>query len=103
MPDPATQLQRLLEAGFEFQTFERYPRHLGATRDGCIALLEATPEGLKMIGAPGWRMGEVMGVVVLREGRKVFQAKNEFLDATPERLELLTRFQVDLGGVLQGE
>ena len=100
MPDPSEQLQRLYVEGFELQTFERYPNSIGVLRDGCIALLRATPAGLEMIGTPGWRMGEVMGVLVEREGRKVFQAKSETLEATPERIETLRRFRDDLERLL---
>ncbi|HMK30369.1 MAG TPA: hypothetical protein VK473_11845 [Terriglobales bacterium] len=96
MPDPAEQLQRLFLAGFEFQTFDRFPNAVGAVKDGCIALLRPTTEGLELIGAPGWRMGEVMGVLVEREGRPVFQHKDEVLPATPEKLELLRRFSEEL-------
>lgn len=96
MPDPTEQLQRLAEAGFGLETFERYPRTVGALRDGCIALLEVTPTGLKMIGAAGWRMGEAMGVLVEKEGRQVFQAKSEVVEASPERLEKLRQFRSDL-------
>jgi len=96
MPDPSEQLQRLAEAGFGLETFDRYPRAVGVTRDGCIALLESTPTGLRIIGTPGWRMGEVMGVLVEREGRQVFQAKSELLEATPDRLERLNRFRAEL-------
>ena len=101
MPDPAEQLQRIYAAGFELQTFDRYPRSVGVVRDNCIALLDVTPEGLKMLGTPGWRMGEVMGVLVEREGRQVFQAKSELVDATPERFELLRRFRADLEKLLE--
>jgi hypothetical protein len=100
MPDPAEQLQQLYMAGFELQTFERYPTSIGVLRDGCIALVRATPDGLEIVGAPGWRMGEVLGVLVEREGRQVFQAKSEILEATPERLESLRRFREDLQRVL---
>lgn len=96
MPDPSEQLQRLYIAGFELQTFERYPNSIGVLRDGCIALLRATPAGLEMIGMPGWRMGEVLGVLVERDGQKVFQAKTEIVEATPERLETLRQFRDDL-------
>jgi hypothetical protein len=96
MPDPTEQLQRLADAGFSFETFDRYPRTVGAVRDGCIALLEFTPVGLKMIGTPSWRMGEVMGVLVAKGDRQVFQAKAETVEATPERLEVLSRFRSEL-------
>ena len=98
--DPADQLQRLYLAGFELQTFDRFPKAVGVVRDGCIALLEATPAGLKMIGTPGWRMGEVMGVLVEEGACKVFRAKSETVEATPERLEALRRFRGDLENLL---
>ena len=100
MPDPSEQLQRLYVEGFELQTFERYPNSVGVLRDGCIALLRATPAGLEIIGTPGWRMGEVLGVLVEREGRQVFQAKSEAVEATPERLEALRRFAAELRELL---
>ncbi|MGE0407339.1 MAG: hypothetical protein AB7O65_13670, partial [Candidatus Korobacteraceae bacterium] len=90
-------------AGFEIEGFEMYPRAVGVLRDGAISLLEATPEGLRMIGSPGWRMGELMGVLVEKDGRKVFQAKAEIVEATPERLEILRRFRKELETLLATE
>jgi hypothetical protein len=98
--DTADQLRHLYSAGFDIQTFERYPRHIGAVRDQCLALLEVTPTGLKMTGTPGWRMGELMGVLVERAGRQVFQAKEEMIEASPEKLEALRRFRQDLEKLL---
>ncbi len=98
--DSASQLQRIYQSGFEIQTFERFPRAVGVLRDGCIALLEPTPDGLKMIGTPGWRMGEVMGVLVQQGCHQVFQSKGELVAATPERLETLRRFREDLERLL---
>jgi hypothetical protein len=100
MPDSAEQLQRLYLAGFELQTFDRYPNAIGVLRDGCIALLRATPTGLQTIGAPGWRMGEVLGVLVEKEGRQVFQSKSEIVEATPERLAALSKFREELQQML---
>ena len=100
MADPSEQLQKLYLAGFELQAFERFPTSVGVLRDGCIALLRATPQGLEIIGTPGWRMGEVMGVLVERDGRRIFQAKSETVEATPEKLEALRRFREDLNRVL---
>lgn len=99
--DPASQLQQLYLAGFEFQTFDRYAKCVAVVRDNCIALLVPTPDGLQLLGTPGWRMGEVMGVLVERESRQVFQAKEEIVEATPERLEALRRFGEDLARVLR--
>jgi hypothetical protein len=96
MPDSAEQLQQLYLAGFELQTFDRFPKCIGVMRDGCIALLVPGVDGLQVLGSPGWRMGEVMGVLTEVEGRKVFQAKSEIVEATPERLEALEKVRAEL-------
>ena len=100
MPDASEQLQAIYLEGFELQTFERYPSCIGVLRDGCIALLRATPKGLELVGTPGWRMGEVLGVLVEKDGHQVFQAKADVVEATRERLEALQRFRTDLDSVL---
>src|ERR1700758_4522383 len=100
--DSAEQLQRLYLAGFELQTFERYPKCVGVIRDNCIALLVPGVDGFQMLGTPGWRMGEVIGVLTEIQGRKVFQAKSEIVEATEERLEILNRFRTDLTAILAG-
>ena len=100
--DSAEQLQRIYLAGFELQTFDRYPKCVGAIRDNCIALLVPGVDGLQVLGTPGWRMGEVMGVLTEREGRQVFQAKSEIVEATPERLAVLQKFRQDLEKLLGG-
>jgi hypothetical protein len=101
MPDSAEQLQRLYTAGFELQIFERYPKCVGVMRDNCVALLVPGVDGLQILGTPGWRMGEVMGVLTEREGRRVFQAKTEIVEATEERLAILQRFRDDMAGELR--
>jgi len=55
---------------------------------------------LQMVGAPGWRMGEVLGVLVEKDGKQAFQAKTEVVEATPERLETLRRFKLELEELL---
>jgi hypothetical protein len=103
MPDSAEQLQRLYLAGFELQTFERYPKCIGVVRGACVALLVPGVDGVQILGTPGWRMGEVMGVLTEKAGKKVFQAKDETQDATPERLEALQQFREQLTQVIKGQ
>lgn len=103
MPDPAEQLQQLYVAGFDVQTFDRFPKAVGVLRDNCVAFLVPSPDGLQILGNVGWRMGESLGPLVEREGRKIFLHKGEILEATPERIETLERFRDDLGRVLRGE
>ena len=67
--DLAEQLQRIYLAGFELQTFDRYPKCVGVIRDNCIALLVPGVDGFQVLGTPGWRMGEVMGVLTRVGGK----------------------------------
>jgi hypothetical protein len=100
--DSAEQLQRIYLAGFELQTFDRYPKCVGVVRDNCIALLVPGVDGLQVLGTPGWRMGEIIGVLTEKDGRQVFQAKSEIVEATAERLAVLQKFRQDLTKLLGG-
>ncbi len=100
--DPAEQLQRIYLAGFELQTFDRFPKCVGVVRDNCIAMLVPGVDGFQIMGTPGWRMGEAIGVLVEKNGRLVFQNKQEILEATPQRLEMLRKFKEDLKKVMDG-
>jgi len=99
-PDLAHQLQQIYLAGFELETFDRFPKCLGVVRDGCIAMLVPATDGFQVLGVPGWRMGEAIGVLVEKDGRQVFQNKQKIVEATPERLQLLARFKEDLKSLL---
>lgn len=99
--DLAEQLQRIYLAGFELQTFDRFPKCVGVIRDNCIAMLVPGVDGFQILGTPGWRMGEAIGVLVEKNGRQIFQNKQEVLDATPERLSLLHKFKEDLKALLE--
>lgn len=100
MPDPAEQLQRIYLAGFDLQTFDLFPKCVGVVRDDCVALLVPSVDGLQMLGTPGWSIGEAIGVLTEKDGRQVFQAKQEIVDASPERLETLRSFRASLQTVL---
>lgn len=101
MADSAEQLQRLYLAGFELQMFERYPKCVGVVRGDCVAVLVPGMDGVQILGTPGWRMGEVMGVLTELDGRQVFQAKSEVIEATAERIETLRRFREDLNQTIR--
>ncbi len=96
MPDPSRQLQVLYLAGFEIETFDRFPNTVGLVKGNCIALVQPGLDGLKLLGQPGWHMGEVLGVLVEKAGRRIFQAKSELVEATPERLSELESFRREL-------
>lgn len=103
MQDSAEQLQRLYVAGFELETFERFPKAIGVLRQGYIAFLVPGPDGLQILGNVGRRMGESLGPLVDRGGRKVFVHKQEELEATEEMIADLEQFRSDLRRLLQGE
>lgn len=90
-------------AGFELQTFERFPKAIGVLRDQWIAFLVPGPDGLQILGNIGRRMGESLGPLVERNGRKVFLHKDESIDATPDLIEGYERFRVDLKNILRGQ
>jgi len=98
--DPSEILQSLYVAGFELQTFDRFPRAIGVIKGNCIVLLEPSGSGLRFVGRPGWRLGEVLGVLTTRNGQQVFQAKDQILEATPERLRELQEFEGELAAFL---
>ena len=100
---PEEQLQRLYLAGFDLQTFDRFPKAIGVLRDNCIAFLVPGPEGLQILGNVGWRMGESLGPLVERGGRQVFVHKDEVLEATPERIATLYQFRNELKSILRGD
>jgi hypothetical protein len=98
------QLQRLYMAGFELQTFERFPQAIGVMKNGYIAfLIPGGPEGLQILGNVGRRMGESLGPLVERAGRQVFLHKDEIIEATPEMIEGLSAFKAEVKSHLRGK
>jgi hypothetical protein len=100
MPDPAEQLQKIYLAGFELQSLERFPAAVGVVKGNCIVLLQAMPTGLQPIGQAGWRLGDALGVLVEKEGKRFFQNKLNIVEATPERLAELDAFRQELENLL---
>src|SRR5690348_8661360 len=103
MPDSAEILQKLYVAGFDVQTYERFPRAAGISKGDCIALLEPdATAGLRVIGRSGWKIGDAIGVLTSHAGRPVFQSKNQVVEATPERLKILEAFERELAQYVDG-
>jgi hypothetical protein len=101
---PEEQLQRLYMAGFELQTFERFPQAIGVIKNGYIAfLIPGGPEGLQILGNVGRRMGESLGPLVERAGRQVFLHKDDIIEATPEMIEGLSAFKAEVKSHLRGK
>ena len=97
MPDSAEILQALYAAGFDIHSFDRFPRAIGISRGDCIALFEPDNKaGLRMLGRPGWKIGDSIGVLTTHDGRSVFQWKDQVVEATPERIKALQEFEREL-------
>jgi len=104
MPDPAEMLQKLYLAGFDIQTLDRFPRSIGIIRGDCIALLEPDASaGLRLVGRPGWRIGDAIGALTTRGGISVFRWKDQVIEATPERLHIFQSFERELVELLMTE
>jgi hypothetical protein len=100
MPAPEEILQKLYMAGFELETFDRFPNAIGVQRGGYVALLVPSQDGLQILGNVGKRMGESLGPLVERSGRKVFVHKEEIVEATAEMIAELQQFREDLKRLL---
>ena len=88
----------------DFLGFSSDGRYLYAAGDDKVVHVWPTgPDGLQILGNVGWRMGESLGPLVERGGRKVFVHKQETLEATPERISALEAFKADLRRLLRGE
>jgi hypothetical protein len=98
------QLQRLYMAGFELQTFERFPQAIGVIKNSYMAfLIPGGPEGLQILGNVGRRMGESLGPLVERNDRQVFLHKQEIIEATPEMIAELNAFKSELKSLVRGK
>ena len=100
MSDSAEMLQKLFVAGFDIQSFDRFPRVIGISRGDCIALLEPDTNGLRLVGRPGWKIADAIGVLTTHDGRSVFQWKDHVVEATSERLKALQDFERELADAL---
>ena len=87
--------------GFELQTFDRYPKCIGVIRDNCIALLVPGVDGLQILGTPGWRMGEVMGVLTEREGPASVSGQGRDRGGHAGEAGELQKFSQDLRNLLK--
>lgn len=63
-------------------------------------MLVPATDGFQILGTPGWRVGEAIGVLVEKDGLQVFQNKQELVEATEEKLAALRSFKEDLKRLL---
>jgi len=99
--NPEEQLQRLYVSGFDLQTLNAFPKRLASFAITAWHFWYPVPTVYRFRNV-GWRMGESLGPLVERDGRKVFVHKQELIEATPERVATLERFRNDLRTILRG-
>jgi hypothetical protein len=100
-PTQASTLERLLRAGFRFVTIPHVERYMTVEKNGFVGVLEPFGGGYRLFGQIGYWMGEGMGVLVERQGQKVFVLHEQTLPATPELLAMYERFRAELASKLE--
>ena len=100
-PTQIARLESLLKAGFQFVTFEQFPRYPGVEKAGFVALLDISGERVRQYGSVGYRLGKGIGVLIEGAGGKAFVWKNESMGATPELLATYASVKEELAGHLR--
>lgn len=93
-------LERLLNAGFQFVTFELFARYPAVEKAGFVALLDISAEKPRQFGSMGYHLGNGIGVLIERSGGKSFVWKNESVEATPELLATYEHVKKELAELL---
>jgi hypothetical protein len=99
-PAQAARLEILLNAGFQFITFEQFARYPAVEKAGFVALLDISGEKVRQFGSVGYHLGSGIGVLVECAGGKAFVWKKESVEATPELLATYERVKQELTGLL---
>ena len=94
-------LEKLLNAGFKFVTFERYARYLGVEKEGFVALLDTTEGKVRALSEVGYRVGEEIAMLVERREGKAFVWHSESVPATAELLTAYMQFKRELSELLE--
>jgi hypothetical protein len=99
-PQQASRLKRLLEAGFQFLTFEQFARYPAVEKAGFVALLDLSAGRVTQFGSVGYRVGSGIGVLVERDAGQAFVHKQESVAATPKLLSDYHRVKQELAELL---
>jgi hypothetical protein len=100
-PQQMKTMERLLEAGFRPIAIPPYENALCLKRGDCVAVLAPVPNGgLRVLAPPSYLVAGNLSVKLKRGPGEVFVWKKNEVQATPDRLEELRRFQRDLIQIL---
>jgi hypothetical protein len=95
-PNQVAALEGLLKAGFALVSFEKYARFIGVEKEGFVALLDPGEGRLRVFSQVGYRMGDEIGMLVVRQEGKAFVCHDQVIAATPVLLEAYERFREEL-------
>ncbi len=84
-------------------TIPHVERYLSVEKNGFVAVLEPAGGGFQIFGQIGYWMGEGMGVLVERQGRKMFVWHQQSVPATDELLAGYNLFRTELKTVLESK
>ena len=97
IPSPETQLQRLRSYGVEVRSeSQRWQVQKGS----CVAVLEPGPDGLRIVGEPGFQIGGELGRLLDGGYQKFLKTPTRKLPATAEHLQEMHVFQEALAAAL---
>jgi hypothetical protein len=100
-PQQMKTVERLLAAGFRPLAIPPYESALCMRRGDCAAVLAAVPNGgLKLLAPATYLLDGNLSVRLKRGDGEVFVWKANEVAATPERLQELERFRMELGEIL---
>ena len=89
-------LKKLLELGFEFVQYERYPSHLAAKKNKFVILLEPNVDGWKVFGQAGYEFSDGIGMLVSDEKGKIFLFHKHFIRADDVLLSQFKEFKQEI-------
>src|SRR3981189_3045584 len=95
-------LERLFEAGFRPIAIPPYETALCMRKGECAAVLAPVQNGgLKLLAPPSYLVAGNLSAKLKRGSGEVFVWKKNEVQATPDRLEELARFQRELIQILE--
>lgn len=103
VPAQIATLEKLSRAGFKFVSLTHVERYLSVQKNGFVALLNPSADGLRVFGQAGLRMGEGIGMLIEQGAGKAFVWKRESVPATSELLADFARFKAELQNLLMTE
>jgi hypothetical protein len=102
-PQQIATLQELLDAGYQFTAIEHVTRQVAVEKNGFIALLDPADGKLKLFGQIGYRLGEGIGMLIERGGKRYFVWKKQEVEATPDLLAAYRRVRAELMEMLNSK